>query len=175
MRKLLYIIGVCFFASSSLFAQGIHFEEMTFDEALSKAKREDKLIFMDCYTEWCGPCKVMSRNVFTKKKVGDFFNANLINLKMDMEKGEGITLAKQYGVKAYPTMLLIRPDGTVQHTLVGSLDVLTLLERVQAGMKVTPPDNRSWSSVLYLILGTGAFGMMVIFLFRRKKRSAPQH
>jgi thiol:disulfide interchange protein len=172
MRKLITLITICLLASVPALSQGIIFEETTFDEALAKARAENKLLFMDCYAEWCGPCKVMSRNVFTRKKVGDFFNANLISLKVDMEKGEGIELAKRYGIKAYPTMLLIRPDGTLQHSLVGSLDVLTLLDRVQAGMKVAPPDDSPWETVLLVALGIAVAGVASLLVSRRRKANA---
>ena len=56
------------------FGQGVNFEHITFDEALAKAKAENKLVFMDCYTSWCGPSKYMTSNVFHQEIVGDYFN-----------------------------------------------------------------------------------------------------
>lgn len=108
-------------------AQGINFEHGTFQEALNKAKAQNKMVFMDCYTTWCGPCKKMSKEVFPTTEVGDYINANFISIKMDMEKGEGIELAKQYDVKAFPTLLFMDADGKVLHTKVGGLDVESFL------------------------------------------------
>jgi thiol:disulfide interchange protein len=172
--KAIHLLFIVFLlANLPAFAQGIIFEEISFEEALAKAKSENKFIFMDCYTEWCGPCKIMSRNVFTRKEAGDFFNANLVNLKVDMEKGEGVALAKRYAIQAYPTMLLIRPDGMVQHRLVGSLDVLTLLERVQAGMKGEPEEKESSSTGLILsIMGACVAGGALFFALKRKRATA---
>jgi LPXTG-motif cell wall-anchored protein len=172
MKRIGLFFAIFLLANLPSFAQGIIFEEIPFEKALTKAKEENKLLFMDCYTEWCGPCKVMSRNVFVRREVGDFFNANLVNLKMDMEKGEGIALAKRYAVKAYPTMLLIRPDGTVQHRLVGSLDVLTLLERVQAGMKAKPEEVSSSSGLILVIVGACITGGVLLFARKRKRKRA---
>ena len=76
------------------FGQGVNFEHITFDEALAKAKAENKLVFMDCYTSWCGPCKVHDRNYFSTRKAGEFFNPKFVCVKFDMEKGEGPELAK---------------------------------------------------------------------------------
>jgi uncharacterized protein YyaL (SSP411 family) len=59
-----------------------------------KAKKENKLIFVDAYASWCGPCKLMVKNIFPLKTVGDYYNSHFINAKIDMEKGEGIELAK---------------------------------------------------------------------------------
>ena len=79
---------------------GISFQEMSWTDALAKANKNERLIFVDCYTSWCGPCKKMAKDVFTNAEVGDYFNAHFLNLKIDMEKGEGPALAKKYQVKA---------------------------------------------------------------------------
>ena len=60
----------------SMTAQGIAFEPdgTTLEQASAKAKAEKKLIFLDAYTKWCGPCKMMARDVFPQEKVGAFMN-----------------------------------------------------------------------------------------------------
>jgi thiol-disulfide isomerase/thioredoxin len=120
--------------STGLFAQGIQFEHSSFEEALAKAKAENKLIFMDCYTEWCGPCKYLSKNVFPLKEVGDFYNANFVNLKMDMEKGEGPALLKRYGVKGFPTLLFLDHKGNVLYTKVGGGDAAALIAEAKLAL-----------------------------------------
>ena len=101
-------------------AQGIAFESSDFQTALTKAKAENKLIFMDAYTTWCGPCKWMSKNVFTDASVGSYFNEKFVNVKINMEQGEGIALAKKYDVVAYPTLLFIDGNGDLMHLSTGS-------------------------------------------------------
>lgn len=104
----------------AIFAQdGIKFEDSDFKTILAKAKKENKLIFLDAYTTWCGPCKLMAKNVFTLKSVGEHYNANFVNAKIDMEKGEGIDIAKKYEVKVFPTYLFIDGDGKLVHRTVG--------------------------------------------------------
>ena len=110
---------------------GISFDVHTFAEAMEKAKAENKLVFMDCYTTWCGPCRMMAAQVFTQQKVGDYFNEHFVSLKMDMEKGEGITLGKKYGVTAYPTMLILDTQGNVMHTMVGSRSAEELIKEAR--------------------------------------------
>lgn len=110
---------------------GISFDVHTFAEAMEKAKAENKLVFMDCYTTWCGPCRMMAAQVFTQQKVGDYFNEHFVSLKMDMEKGEGITLGKKYGVTAYPTMLILDTQGNVMHTMVGSRSTEELIKEAR--------------------------------------------
>ena len=93
---------------------GINFlKDKTWAEAIALAKAENKLIFVDVYTDWCGPCKRMDAEVFPKKSVGDQFNASFINYKLDAEKGEGPILAKKYMVKSYPNYLFVNGEGTL--------------------------------------------------------------
>ena len=109
--------------SISIVAQNksINFEHVSFAELKAKAQKEHKLIFVDAYTTWCGPCKKMAKDVFTNDAVADFYNFSFINAKIDMEKGEGIELAKQYEVKCYPNLLFIDGDGNVVHRIAGSM------------------------------------------------------
>lgn len=112
-------------------AEGIAFEKGTWQEALNKAKAENKLIFMDCYTSWCGPCKMLARDVFTDPDVAKFFNEHFVNVKFDMEKGEGVMLKDKYEVHAYPTLNFIDAQGELQHCIVGSMEVEDFLKEAQ--------------------------------------------
>ncbi|WES99758.1 thioredoxin fold domain-containing protein [Chryseobacterium arthrosphaerae] len=103
-------------------AQGIKFEDSNFASILAKAKKENKLIFVDAYASWCGPCKLMVKNIFPLQSVGDYYNAHFINAKIDMEKGEGIDLAKKYNVKAFPTYLFIDGNGEAVHRTLGYVE-----------------------------------------------------
>lgn len=126
MKKIVVIIAAILFCGN-VFSQGINFEHGTFDEALAKAKAENKMVFMDCFTTWCGPCKMLSKKIFPQKEVGDYFNANFVSIKMDMEKGEGIDLLKKYQVKAFPTLLFMDATGKVLHKMVGGSDSAGLI------------------------------------------------
>ena len=113
-------------------AQGIKFVESNFKEALTQAEQEKKLLFMDCYTSWCGPCRLLANRVFINDSIGQFFNKHFVSLKVDMEKGEGPALARQYGVKAYPTLLFIDPSTQeIVSQVVGFRTVKALLEDAQ--------------------------------------------
>jgi len=120
MKKYMVLLILCSLFSNAIAAQGIQFFEGTWEEALQEARKQDKIIFMDAYAEWCGPCKRMAREVFTDMTVGAYFNRHFINVKMDMEKGEGIKLSREYGVRAYPTLLFIDYDGTLVKRSVGA-------------------------------------------------------
>ncbi len=128
MKKLISILALVAIAFT-VSAQGILFEEnQDLNVALSKAKAEDKLVFIDAYADWCGPCKMMASNIFPLKEVGDFFNANFINLKLDMEKGPNVEISKKYAVTAYPTYLFLDGDGEVVHRGIGSMPADKFIE-----------------------------------------------
>lgn len=114
---------------------GMEFVEKPFEELLAQAKAEDKVIFIDAYTTWCGPCKMMASKVFPDARVGTVYNERFINAKFDMEKGEGPELAKRYNVVAYPTYLFVNGDGDIVHKGLGYIpqDEFLALAEVAAG------------------------------------------
>jgi thioredoxin-related protein len=109
-------------------AQGIQFETGTWAEILAKAKATDKIVFLDAYTSWCGPCKLMSKNTFPDPAVGALYNARYVNAKIDMEKGEGPSLLTKYGVEFFPTLLFIDGNGELVHKAVGYYQTADFLE-----------------------------------------------
>lgn len=100
---------------------GILFSHDAWADILKRAKSENKMIFMDCYTSWCGPCKVLAKTVFKDADVANLMNDKFINVKVDMEKGEGVDLKNRFEVKAFPTLLFFTPSGEVEHRIVGSV------------------------------------------------------
>lgn len=111
------------------FSQGIEFEHGTWKELLDKAQQVKKPILVDIFTTWCGPCKMMSKDIFPLEEVGKFYNSNFVSYKLDAEKGEGIALAKKYAVTAYPTYLFLKPDGTLFYRALGSMEAKAFIEK----------------------------------------------
>jgi len=129
MKRIALLFLVVF--SVSLYAQetGIMFsKDSLLSDALTKSKKEGKLVFIDCYTSWCGPCKYLVREIFPQKEVGDFYNSHFINLSFDMEKGEGIKIRTKYAVNAYPTLLFLNAQGETVHVGIGALDANAFIE-----------------------------------------------
>jgi thioredoxin 1 len=93
------------------------FSTLPFEAALQKAGREKKLVFIDFFATWCGPCKMLDKTTWRDPKVTKWLEANTVPLKIDAEKE--VELAKRYGVGAYPTMVFIRADGTVLDRIIG--------------------------------------------------------
>lgn len=153
MKKLLVYLFVALL-SAPLFSQeekgkGVNFETGTFNDILAKAsknKKSPKLIFMDCYTTWCGPCKFMTSTIFPLEEVGTYMNANFINAKFDMEKGEGLELAKKYKIRAYPTFLILDAQGNEVNRILGSTQTgEEFIKRVKSAMdpQNTPAAKRA--------------------------------
>lgn len=87
MKKIILLLS-CIFVMTSMFAQ-TSFQELTLEKALEQAKVENKYVFVDCYTSWCGPCKMMAEKILPLKEVGEYMNGKFVCVKFDMEKGEG--------------------------------------------------------------------------------------
>jgi thioredoxin 1 len=115
---------------------GIEFFDGTWDEALALSEKEGKPIFLDAYASWCGPCKVLKARVFTESSVGEYYNANFINVKRDMERGEGKQLARKYRVTAYPSLFFIASDGSVVKKAVGYHDPEKLINLGKSALAV---------------------------------------
>ena len=99
---------------------GIQFEPVTFAEAKQLAKESGKLIFVDCYTLWCGPCKRMAATSFKDERVAEIYNEQFINIKVEMEKdADGPEMARLYKVQAYPTLLILDSNGKVVKQILG--------------------------------------------------------
>ena len=133
MRKLL-LSFVSMFVLISVFAQ-TNFQNLTLEKALEKAKTEDKYVFVDCYTSWCGPCKMMAEKILPLEEVGAYMNEHFVCVKFDMEKGEGRDIAKKFRVTSYPTFLMLKTDGSLLHRVIGGTGTgEEFLKKVQEGL-----------------------------------------
>lgn len=121
-------------------AQGIEFFEGSFEEAKLEAQKQEKLIFVDCYTTWCGPCKMMTRDIFPNEEVGKFYNKNFIAMKLDMEKEAGMRFGKKYPVSAYPTIYFLDENGETIQKAVGAKRVE---EFIAVGKQIMKKNDRT--------------------------------
>ncbi len=113
----------------------INFIEQDWAKTQQMAKAGNKLIFVDLYATWCGPCKMLKKNTFTNKEVADYFNATFINASIDVEKGVGITLAEQYNVSMLPTLIVATADGKPVLFTTGYLDAKELMKFAKAAVE----------------------------------------
>lgn len=122
MKKIVLVFTLIAFTLVANSAdRGIKFFKGTYAEAIAKAKQEGKQIFIDFFTEWCGPCLTMAENVFVLPEVAEVYNSKFINLKIDAEKGEGKELATKFGVRSYPSYIFVNPaTGEMSHRSGGN-------------------------------------------------------
>ncbi len=131
-----------------VYADGVKFTTITtWNEALELAKKANKPIFLDAYTDWCGWCKVMDKETFSDEKVAAFMNANFVNVKMEMETGEGIDVAMKYRISAFPTFKVFAVDGSPTYTVRGyqepkewlkTLEMMTDPSKAQTAKGISP-------------------------------------
>ena len=141
MKKI--ISGISIFCAIAISAQeSIKFQELPFKDIIAKAKKEKKLVFIDAYASWCGPCKMMEKNVFTQKAVSDYYNTNFINARFDMEKGEGRDIASQFGVRSYPTYLFLNGEGELVSRNTGYMEESMFVAMAQ---DINSPGNKKGS------------------------------
>ncbi len=146
-------------------------------EILEKAKVERKYVFVDCYATWCGPCKLMDKEVYLVDTVGNFMNDKFISVKIQMDTtrqdskeiqqwyAEAREIEEKYSVRAYPTFLFFSPDGLIVHKEIGDRDANEFLEAAVAALSphtsyytllsnykhgsLTYPDEANFASTVY--------------------------
>lgn len=127
------ILSILFCAMGLTALAQTNFRHISFDEAVAAAKQENKLVFIDFYTDWCGPCKKMARDVFPQKKVGDFLNEKFVCVKLNAEK-EGKEQAARFRVKAYPTFLVLNTKEEIQLEMKGAMLADSFIAKLAAGL-----------------------------------------
>ncbi|MGN0281587.1 MAG: thioredoxin family protein [Prevotella sp.] len=141
MRRHLMMILMLVCAGTAM-AQGISFEKGNLDTVLEKARKEKKMVFIDAFATWCGPCKWMAKNVFTDAEVGKYFDENVVATAIDVERGEGPAVKSKYAIDGMPGYLFMDSEGNVIYRGMGSMPkdkFMTMVKKAKAIMD--DPDN----------------------------------
>jgi thioredoxin-related protein len=169
MKKLLVVV-VLLFSFSGVPGQGIPFHKGDFASALSQAKAENKLVFVDFYATWCAPCKYMVNAVFPDTALGNFFSRNFISIQIDAERQERDLLNK-VRVEAYPTLAFFNADGKVMYQTKGAMDAPSLLNMAKMvreydankkAFEANPADLKSMSLYLNVLTQNDPVSALVI-------------
>jgi thiol-disulfide isomerase/thioredoxin len=117
-------------AALNMFAEP--FSDLSFDAASKKARQMGKIVLVDFYTTWCGPCKMLDKTTWTDVEVIKLLKQKTVALRLDAEIETN--LAAHYKIEAYPSVLLIKPDGTELDRLVGYRDAKTFIADFNAAL-----------------------------------------
>ena len=133
--KQLILMGMFLVLATMTHAQ-IDFQKFNWEKLTKKAAAEDKLIVVDMTATWCYWCKVMDKKVFSKKKVGEYYNANFISTKLYDTHEMGSKFASEYSVGGFPTLLFLNSEGKLVHKIEGAVvDVNDFLSESEKAVK----------------------------------------
>ncbi|MBD0833401.1 thioredoxin family protein [Aestuariibaculum sediminum] len=135
MNKKIKIAYLLLLIGGMVNAQGIEFFHGKYEDALRKANKEKKNIFVDVYTTWCGPCKQMSKNTFTDEQVGKYFNENFVAIKLDAENEADSPFFDKYQAAAFPTLFWLDSKGDILDQYSGYMDPKALIDRTNVALK----------------------------------------
>ena len=142
MKKVLYVMAVCLLMGGHAFGQGIQFIKGSLEDAFAQAQKEKKLVFVDFYADWCGPCKQLAQNVFTQKEVGDYYNAKFVCVQVDTEDPANKAFVRKYRVNSLPTLMYIEAGGKLISRSSGSMSAEDFIHagKVAAGDAISFED-----------------------------------
>lgn len=104
--------------------KGVNFikgSEVRFADVLAQAKRENKRVLVDFWATWCHACIQMNKTTLRDTRIGNLLNYTFVNYSVDMDHDpDGKELVEKYKIQAFPTYLILNPDGTVYNRVVGS-------------------------------------------------------
>lgn len=115
-------------------AQGVVFADKSLDEALSLAKAEGKMVFVDCYGTYCPPCKKMLVEEFPKKEMGDYLNKDFVSVKYNLDLEPYKELNKRWEVRMYPTFIFLDSDGELLYRMVGFREADKFIAEAKKGI-----------------------------------------
>lgn len=165
------------------------FVDMSYKDALAKARKENKYVFIDFYATWCGPCKRMDRTTFRDPNVIEKMRTEAVSLKIDGE--DQVTLAEKFDVKVYPTLLWLNGDGSIAFRSDGAMNAEEMLESFKmlkegrdplseklAALNKTPNDVRANLDYFHALLSAGkkdgAFDHIMAMAKKHREGSIPQ-
>lgn len=132
---LLLILNACVSSKNSTTSQVIKFSKPGFEKALEVAKEQNKIVFVDFWASWCGPCRSMDAEVLSDPELAKFFNENFINYKIDADSEESILPKINYDVRSLPTYVWVNGNGEMIHIYKGTTTISNFI--AQAKMAIS--------------------------------------
>ncbi|HPE33183.1 MAG TPA: thioredoxin [Bacteroidales bacterium] len=101
----------------------LEFTDANFDELVIKS---DKLVIIDFWAVWCGPCRMVGPIV---EQIGKDYDGKVIVGKLDVDSNPGVT--QKFGIRNIPTLLYFK-DGKVVEKVVGAVPKQVLVKKLEA-------------------------------------------
>ncbi|MBD8489061.1 thioredoxin family protein [Echinicola sp. CAU 1574] len=127
-QNLLLTLSFVIAAATTVNAQGIEFNKGTYTEALAEANERGVPLFIDFYADWCGPCKMMDKQVFVDQELGTYFNENFVSVKLNTEHEINEELVKELDITSMPTLMFVDGEGEVISRISGSMNIEEMLK-----------------------------------------------
>jgi thiol-disulfide isomerase/thioredoxin len=134
MKKSVVCLFTGLISCSSVFSQGIRFENIPFDDAFLQAIIEKKLVLLEFSTSWSGASYHLTAGGVSEEEMRAFFDARFVSLRVDMETAGGKEIGERYGVDTYPTFLLLKTNDTEQYRITGGVSATELVEKARRGL-----------------------------------------
>lgn len=144
MKKVLLLL-VSLLAAGSICAQ-VRFETGSTDALHAKALKLGKPVFIDLYADWCPPCRMMEREVFSEKELGEFMERHFIAARYNVDQKTGRELMQRYGSGSIPLYLVFSPDGELLGRITGATDAATLMENLRTILRRQAPAKAGTAS-----------------------------
>lgn len=129
MKKLIFLLMLALGAVGA--EAQVKFETKSTDAVREMAVKTGKLVFIDLYADWCPPCRMMERQVFSRKDVGEFMDERFVAAKYDTDKTTGRELMKKYGQGAIPLYLVFNTQGDLLGRIQGAADADTFMDNLR--------------------------------------------
>ncbi|MDQ1280054.1 MAG: thioredoxin 1 [Thermoproteota archaeon] len=99
-----------------------------YDNGISKAKAEGKVVLIDFYADWCSWCKTLDRETYEKGDVVAYLNDKLICIRINVD--ENIHISNYYNITALPTIVFLSAESVEVDRIIGFLPSEQFLVRV---------------------------------------------
>ncbi len=123
--------------SLSTIQKKVVFTDLSFDNALELATKEKKALYIDFDANWCDPCKKVAEEIDSDPFIVEKLNTFFVNIKADVDKGEGYALRQKYKIDSLPTILFIDSLTHVLSRSKGFTSINSLEEQINSVLNKT--------------------------------------